>query len=169
MTVWFSTIAVILFPLILLRAGIGDLVTMRIPNKIVLTLILSYVVLAPLSGVALLDMGLSLAAAAAVFFLALGAYSYGWMGGGDVKLLAAVTLWLGLPYLPVFLMWTSLFGGLLTLSMLLYRALPRNVLRGQPAWASRLHLSTTRVPYGVAIAFAALLVFTSTPWMSVLQ
>lgn len=167
---WFGTIALVFFPLALLRAGVGDLTTMRISNRLVLTLLLGYVVLAPLSGHSLPQMALSLVAAVAMFCLALGAFARGWMGGGDVKLMAATTLWLGPPHLPAFLLWTSLLGGLLTLALLLYRSLP--LAGGLPArigWVSHLHLRTTRVPYGVAIASAALLVFVSTPWVAVLR
>lgn len=170
MSALFGTIALVFFPLTLLRAGIGDLTTMRIPNRLVLTLLLGYVVLAPMSGITALHMALSLAAAALVFCLAFGAFACGWMGGGDVKLMAAAALWLGLAHLPAFLLWTSLFGGLLTLALLLYRFLPLpDALLRRAGWALHLHAHTTRVPYGVAIASAALLVFASTPWMAPLQ
>ncbi len=166
----FGAIALVFFPLTLLRAGIGDLTTMRISNRLVLTMLLGYVVLAPLSGLSLPQMALSLAAAVAVFCLALGAFACGWMGGGDVKLMAATALWLGLPHLSAFLFWTSLLGGLLTLALLVYRYLPlADSLPARVSWASHLHLRTTRVPYGVAIASAALLVFASTPWMAVVR
>lgn len=169
MTTFFGSIALVFFPLVLLRAGVGDLTTMRISNSLVLTLSLGYAVLAPLSGFSLSEMALSLASAGAVFCLALGAFTCGWMGGGDVKLMTATALWLGLSHLPIFLLWTSLFGGLLTIVLLLYRSFPLpDILRRRVAWACHLHLSTTRVPYGIAIASAALLVFASTPWMAAL-
>jgi prepilin peptidase CpaA len=170
MTALFGTIAWVFFVLTILRVGIGDLITMRIPNWLILALLTGYAVLAPLSGLSMLQIALSLAAAFAVFCLAIGAYARGWMGGGDVKLLAVASLWLGLPHLPAFLLWTSLFGGVLTLALLLYRSMPiPEAVLGRIGWAMCLNANETRVPYGVAISSAALLVFLSTPWMATLH
>ncbi len=167
MTVMFGITALVFFPFMLTLAGIGDLTTMRISNKLVLTLLVGYVVLAPLNGLSLPYMATSLLAAVIVFCLALGAFVCGWMGGGDVKLMAAAALWLGLSHLPVFLIWTSVFGGILALVMLLYRSLNLDrLVHAHDGWASHLHLPTTRLPYGVAISSAALFVFTSTHWMT---
>lgn len=165
MTGLFGAIALVFFPLVVIRAGIGDFVTMRIPNWLVLTLLLGYVVLAPLAGLSLYQMALGLASAAVVFCLGLGAFACGWMGGGDVKLMAVAALWLGLPYLPAFLLWTAILGGLLTLALLLYRSLPlSDAFVSRMGWAVPLRADENRVPYGVAIALAALLVFSTTPW-----
>ena len=78
-----------------------------------------------------------------VFALFAGAFAAGMMGGGDVKLIGALALWLpGLKLLKM-LLWMSIGGGVLTLLMLLlHKARPRE---GQP-----------EIPYGVAIAGAAL-------------
>ncbi len=167
MAALFATIALAFFPLVVFRAGIGDFVTMRIPNRLVLVLLLGYVVLAPLAGFTPTEMALSLAGASAIFCLALGAFACGWMGGGDVKLMAVSALWLGLPFLPAFLICTSLFGGVLTLALLVYRSSFRPyAFAGRLGWVQGLHVGKTRVPYGVAIAAAALFVFASTPWMA---
>lgn len=167
MSVLFATAGVVFFPLLVLRAGIGDLATMRIPNPLVVALLLGYGILAPLAGVAPGDMALSLVAGLVVFCLGLGAFACGWMGGGDVKLMAASALWLGLPHLPAFLMFTAVFGAVLTLALLIYRAgtLPYAVA-GRVSRVRSLWISETRVPYGVAIAAAALWVFASTQWVA---
>lgn len=167
MPVVFGTIALVFFPLTLLRAGIGDLTTMRIPNRLIVTLLLGYAVLAPLSGHTPLQILQSLIVAAAVFCLAFGAFAAGWMGGGDVKLIAAVALWLGPLHVPAFLLWTAMFGAVLTLVLLLLRRMPvSGYAVGRIGWVAHLHAPTTRVPYGMAIAPAALLVFAATPWMT---
>ncbi len=165
MTGLIATLALVFFAVIVLRAGIGDLVTMKIPNKLILTLLVGYAVLVPFAGLSLVQIVLNMMAATAVFWLAFGAFAYGWMGGGDVKLMAVVALWLGLPLVPAFLVWTSVFGGVLTVALLLYRVVPISAAGfGQIAWAGRLHAREARVPYGVAIASAALMVFLSSPW-----
>jgi prepilin peptidase CpaA len=67
------------------------------------------------------------------------------MGGGDVKLLAALGLWLPLIKMLVLLEWMALGGGLLTLGMVI---------------AHRLRKSPEKleIPYGVAIVGAGLLI-----------
>ncbi len=90
------------------------------------------------------DMAAQLALASIVFALFCGAFALGQMGGGDVKLIGALALWLPLQPLVWMLMAMSLAGGALTLVMLAERAWKRG--NGQ-----------IEVPYGVAIAVAALL------------
>ncbi|MBC7477914.1 MAG: prepilin peptidase [Pseudorhodobacter sp.] len=170
MTTVFATVSLAFFPLTILYAGLGDLATMRIPNRVVVTILLGYAVLAPLSGFSLAQLALGLVAASVVFLLAFGAFACGWMGGGDVKLMAAAALWLGLPQMVAFLLWTSIAGGLLTLALMAYRSLPLTQMAfDATGWASRLHLDRTRVPFGVAIAAGSLIVFASTPWMQPLR
>ncbi|MGV8986622.1 MAG: A24 family peptidase [Cypionkella sp.] len=170
MTPLFELVALAFFPLTVIYAGIGDLATMRIPNWLVMTMLLGYVVLAPLAGFSLFQMALGLATGCAVFFLTIGAFAFGWIGGGDVKLMSVAALWLGLPQLAAFLLWTSLSGGVLTLALLLYRSMPLpEAVATRIGWASRLYMDKKRVPYGVAIASASLIVFISTPWMAPLR
>lgn len=166
MTELLPSIALAFFPLTVIWAAIGDLTTMRIPNRLVLTMLLGFVLLAPLVGFTLTQIVSSVAAAAVVFCLGFAVFALGGMGGGDVKLMAVAALWLGLPQVGAFLLWTSLVGALLTVALMAYRSLPlsRTVLAFD--WAYRLHATETRVPYGVAIASAALIVFTASPWMA---
>jgi prepilin peptidase CpaA len=77
-----------------------------------------------------------------------GAFCLGWMGGGDVKLLAALSLWLPLEKMAGLLVWMSIGGGVLTLAMLVAHRLRH--AEGRP-----------EIPYGVAIVGAALLVLTN--------
>jgi prepilin peptidase CpaA len=100
------------------------------------------VALSPWPGVAI-----QLAAGATVFVLLAGAFYAGMMGGGDVKLAAAIALWFP-PFATVkFLVLTSLAGGLVTVIFLgLHYAKKRE---GRP-----------EIPYGVAIAFGGLAILT---------
>ena len=164
MTALLPTIALAFFPLTVIWAGIGDLTTMRIPNRLVLTMLLGYALMAPLAGFSLVQMAYGLAAAAIVFCLGFSAFAMGGMGGGDVKLMAVAALWLGLPQTGAFLLWTALAGALLALVLMAFRSLPPPMMGS--GWAFRLHTTETRVPYGVAIAAAALIVYTSSPWMA---
>ena len=89
------------------------------------------------------DVAMQVLLAAVVFGLFIGAFALGQMGGGDVKLIGALALWLPLHPLIGMLIAMSLGGGVLTVVMLAERA-----------WRKT---SEIQIPYGVAIAVAALL------------
>ena len=89
------------------------------------------------------DMAVQLGVAALVFLLFVAVFAAGWMGGGDVKLIGALALWLPLGALATMLVVMSIAGGAVTVLMLAERRLRR---RNTDA--------PIEVPYGVAIAFA---------------
>ncbi len=88
-------------------------------------------------------MAIQLAAGLAVFVLLAGAFYAGMMGGGDVKLAAALALWFPPAGTVKFLVFMSLAGGVLTLGLLAWHRSKRR--EGRP-----------EIPYGVAIAFGGL-------------
>ena len=90
-------------------------------------------------------MAIQLGAASLVFLLFVAVFAAGWMGGGDVKLIGGLALWLPLDGLATMLIVMSLAGGAVTLLMVLDQRLRRR--GGAPI----------EVPYGVAIAFAGLI------------
>ncbi|MDB5706436.1 MAG: peptidase [Sphingomonas bacterium] len=131
--------------LLLVSAGIQDARTREIANWKNLAI----AVLAPLwwwaNGLALWpDMGVQLGVAAIVFGFFCGAFALGWMGGGDVKMIGALALWFPFGALAWMLIVMSLIGGALTLLLVIERAVRRNK-------------GAIEIPYGVAIAMAALL------------
>lgn len=162
----FAAALTLLYPVMMLHAGIGDVRTMRIPNRLIFLLLGSYLVAVPVMGFALSYVLWSLAAATAVFALGFLAFSCGWMGGGDVKLLTVAALWLGAGNVAAFIFYTAIFGAMLTILLLVFRAahLPAS-WRGRK-WISRLHHRDCGVPYGAAIAAAAVLVYVRIPWVA---
>ena len=88
-------------------------------------------------------------------------FARGWLGGGDVKLLAAATLWVGPAGTPSLLLLTSVLGGALALFLLLplggQIAVAARGMLGQPPISAERGLAMP-IPYGVAIAGAALIV-----------
>jgi prepilin peptidase CpaA len=57
----------------------------------------------------------------------------------------------------------AVLGGGLALVILAYRRMPAGALP-LPGWAARLHIQGSAIPYGVAIAAAALAIYPSTVW-----
>jgi prepilin peptidase CpaA len=168
MVMLIEAIELTLFPAMMAFAALSDLFTMTIANRVSLILVCGFGLLAVLTGKSAADLFSHAGAAAAVLAVAFGFFTRGWMGGGDAKLAAATVLWLGFAHLADYLVYASLFGGVLTLLIIQFRVMPLpQVLLGRQ-WAERLHRSDSGVPYGIALAAAALIVYPQTEWMAAL-
>jgi prepilin peptidase CpaA len=133
---------------ILIVAAVIDVRTFTISNRLNAAVALS----APLYWMSISmtpwpGMAIQLAVGVAVFILLAGAFYAGMMGGGDVKLAAALALWFSPASTVKFLILMSLAGGVLTLGLVLWHR--RNRREGRP-----------EIPYGVAIAFGGLAILT---------
>jgi prepilin peptidase CpaA len=60
-----------------------------------------------------------------------------------------------------------LLGGALTLALLEFRKHALPALLARRPWIERLHKIDGGIPYGIALAAAALLIYPSTQWMAV--
>ena len=144
----FTELLLAVLALLLVVAAVVDVRTFTISNRLNLAVAL----LAPVYwwSIALPlwpDAAIQLAAAAIVFALLAGLFFAGVMGGGDVKLAAALGLWFSPPSILNFLVVMSIAGGALTLVVLAVHRLRRK--EGRP-----------EVPYGVAIAIGGLAILT---------
>ena len=160
-----DAIRLLLFPALMAFAASSDLITMTISNRVSLILIAGFFVLAVMMGMPLAAIGMHVGAAAAVLVVSFIFFARGWIGGGDAKLAAATALWLGFDQLLNYVIFASLFGGLLTLAILRFRLMPLPAWLANQEWAKRLHRMDTGVPYGIALALAALVIYPDTPWM----
>ena len=142
--VTFTDLLLVALAALLVVAAIIDVRTFTISNRLNATVALGApvywisVALAPWPG-----MAIQLAAGGIVFGLLAGAFYAGMMGGGDVKLAAALALWFSPMSTVRFLVLMSLAGGVLTLGLLVWHRAKRR--EGKP-----------QVPYGVAIALGGL-------------
>ena len=150
----------------LAAAAIADLRGRIIPDAIPLGLVGAVAAVALVSGSGRGDLSGHAATGLAVLALGFGLFSVGWLGGGDGKLAAAVALWLG-PWATLdFLMLTAIFGGVLALAILAFRAVPLPAgLRGA-RWARLLHAPGRGIPYGVAIAAAGIATLPQSPLLA---
>jgi prepilin peptidase CpaA len=155
-----------LFPAVMAFAASSDLLTMTIANRVSLILVAGFAVLAAMTGMSAADALSHAAAAVLVLAVVFVFFSRGWIGGGDAKLAAATVLWLGFAHLADYLLYASLLGGVLTVALIQFRALPLPKVFVDREWAERLHRRGGGVPYGVALAAAALLVYPQTEWMA---
>lgn len=143
--------------LLLLYVAATDVATRLISNRACVALALLGIV----SQLAYpMQVAESLIAAAILFLLLLLIYARGWIGGGDVKLLAALAIGLPLTGIVQLLTVTALAGGVLALAHLMMRNLPypnlapvgSSLVRRVYAAERWRHLRHAPLPYGLAIA-----------------
>jgi prepilin peptidase CpaA len=155
----------LLFPALMAFAAASDLFTMTISNRVSLALVAGFLVLAVLSGMGLQDMLSHVGAGAAVLAVAFVCFAMGWVGGGDAKVAAAAALWFGFGHLLNYLVYASLFGGALTLLLLQFRQWPLPYSLAGQAWLLKLHAKESGIPYGIALAIGALMIYPETEWI----
>lgn len=144
MTIGLSSILLAMLAFMLLAACWFDLRSRTIPNTLNLAIALLAIPFWWASGLAVWpDVAMQIGLAALLFGLFAIAFAIGAMGGGDVKMLGALALWIPAGALLPLVVIMSLAGGVLTAAMLVRHRLAR---RQEPL----------EIPYGVAIAFAGL-------------
>jgi prepilin peptidase CpaA len=149
------------FPFLMLYAAVVDVLSMRIANAVSIGLAVSFVAVAVIAGMPAQQLLVHLGVGGAVLLANMLLFHFRLVGGGDAKLLAGAALWIGYEHLIPFIVYVTVFGGALALLLLAYRRMPAGALP-LPAWAARLHNRREGMPYGVAIAAGALVVYPMT-------
>jgi prepilin peptidase CpaA len=148
-------------------AVLTDVTKLTIPNLVPLVLVGAFALFAALN----LDASSvvrHLSIAGVVLGLGVGFFVAGWIGGGDVKLMTAVTLWMGMQGTPQFVLIMALIGAALAAGLFtvnhysdqLHALAPRSRLIGHVLELAR----SGRCPYGVAIGIAGLVPNTGPIW-----
>ncbi|OHV79771.1 prepilin peptidase [Ensifer sp. LCM 4579] len=161
-------LALLLFAGLMTYAGVRDVATMTISNRLVGALAVAYAVLAPAAGVDLATISSSVLVASGVLACTFTFFAFGWIGGGDAKLLPMAVLWLGADLALPFLLYVSVIGAALTVALIQFRRVPLPIALKKRAWSNRLHARETGIPYGAAMAPAALLLLPQSHWFSAL-
>lgn len=156
-----STIALLFFPIAMAIAASSDLLTMRISNKLVLLLTAGFFIVAIAINLPLQQFAMHVLCALIVLAVAFGLFALRFIGGGDAKLAAATTLWLGFGMTLPYLAYAALFGGVLTILILVVRRIPLNPGLARFDWVARLHNKRSGIPYGIALAVAGIAVYSN--------
>lgn len=156
-----SYVALFLFPALMAFAASSDLLTMRISNKLVLVLTAGFFVVAISVNLPLQQFAMHVLCALIVLAVAFGLFALRWIGGGDAKLAAATTLWLGFGMTLPYLAYAALLGGVLTILILVVRGIPLNPVLARVGWLARLHNKRSGIPYGIALAAAGIMVYSN--------
>jgi prepilin peptidase CpaA len=129
---------------LLVAAAVCDLKKREIPHSIVVAAAVLAIPFWLASGLALWpDVAAQIGVASLILAIFAGMFVMGWMGGGDVKLLTALALWLPWQAVVMLLIIMSLAGVVVTFGTVIWSRL-------------RDPNATPEIPYGVAIAFAGL-------------
>lgn len=153
----------VVFPFAMAFAAISDFLSMTIQNKVPLLLAAAFLLLAPLTGMPWPQFGLHVGAGMVVLVAGFALFAIRAMGGGDAKLLAATSLWMGWGMnLVTYLALASMIGGALTLLILAYRKSPFAVFAGRVECLRRIADANEGIPYGVALGVAGLMTFPQT-------
>ncbi len=152
-----------IFPFLLIYAAVGDVRAMRIPNWLNGLIAAAFFPVAFLAGMPLAEMGWHLAAFGVVLAGGLALFIFGFIGGGDAKMLAAAALWIGWGEpLTMFLILTVVCGGLLAVVMKLWQLIGlEQGVWGRDGALRKALAHNLELPYGVAIAAGALLAYPS--------
>jgi len=157
-----EVLVLVALPLLLAVAAGWDLASFTIPNFLSLALLALFAVFAVAAHLSLPAIGWHLLAGFAGLFIGFALFALGWIGGGDAKLFAAVTLWLGFHDMAPYALLASVFGGILTLGLMLMRQCPLPDALARQGWITRLHDARSGIPYGVALAAGAFALLPST-------
>ena len=140
-----------LFLALVIVAAVSDHLTRRIPNAICLLICADFSAFAICSALPPAALGMHLLCGAVILAAGFAIYAAGAFGGGDAKLLASCSLWLGSAGTPPMLLKTALAGGVLAVAYLIGNAM------SDPSGGEKKAHQT--IPYGVAIATGCISVF----------
>lgn len=154
------------FPALMAFAGASDFLTMTISNRLCLTAAAVFFPVAALAGLGGGEIALHASCGLAALGLGIVLFSFGWAGGGDAKLFAVAALWFGWDQIAVYSGIAAIAGGALALLYLIVRVFPAGV----PFWPGmRLrNACRTEIPYGIALAAAALALYPHSVWVKAL-
>jgi len=102
-----------------------------------------------------------------VFVGSFALYSFRIWGAGDQKLVSAFAVWMGFSAIPMFLVYTSLFGGLLGVTAIILKKYKPIKEPAKGSWIDQVQGGASKVPYGIAIVLGALASFVKIGYFSV--
>jgi prepilin peptidase CpaA len=147
------------FPVLITFAGSYDIFSKTISNRICIIIALAFLPAAISLGLDASEIALHFSCALAMLCAGFAVFVAGWVGGGDAKLFAAAALWFGWSEIADYATISAIIGGALALVVIALRmavlSLPLGVLFPLPR---------PELPYGVALALAALFVYPHGPW-----
>jgi prepilin peptidase CpaA len=160
----FEFLALAAYAGLLVYAACSDIARLIIPNWVSIALAAAFPVAALIAGAPLGGVGLHLLFGFAVLAIGFALFQFNIIGGGDAKLLAAVSIWTGYSAFIPFIMWTVIAGGILAAALMAARQFMS--AETYPAAVTHLLKKQNGIPYGVAIMVGGLLAIPSLPYLT---
>ena len=153
----------VVFPFCMAYAAISDGLSMTIPNTVAAVLLLTFAIVAPLTGMDWSALAWHFAAGTLVLAVTFGLFAFGGLGGGDAKLLAATAVWMGFSHqLLGYLLTSAVLGGVLTIVILRYRRSGLSLHMGPNSVLHHFADKDVGIPYGIALGIGGLMAFPDT-------
>ncbi len=146
----------------LMVAAGWDTLSFRIPNTLNLIFLALFPVAVPFAPYAP-DWLWHFAAFGVVLAVGIVLFSLRLLGGGDVKLMTVAALWLGWDRLLEFVVWVAIYGGVLSIALLLLRSQWLQMLYAHLGRPPRVLRPQADIPYGIAIAAGGLMMADKLP------
>ena len=140
-----------IYSALLFWSAFEDIRSRTIPNAVIVALSILYVLYCVAGFASWTDGALG---ALLMFLPTFALFHFGFMGGGDTKLMTAIALWMGAKGVLAFCLITSIAGGILALVFLIKKRRQEAALQGTDQEASE--TPAIVLPYGVAIAAGGL-------------
>lgn len=157
---------VALFPVLMIAAGASDVLALRISNRLVIGIAAAAFPAAWIAGMPLPLFGMHMAVAAGLLAAGYGLFSFGLVGGGDAKLLAAAGLWFGGAGLMQFFIMTAMAGGALALALMAWSNFRIHAEILKAPVLGRFGIITPPIPYGFALAIGAVAAYPESWWIN---
>src|SRR5262245_15214893 len=105
----------------MIAGAVYDAATLTIPNWISLVLLALFPALAFAAGLSWAEAGIHVAVGFAALVAGIGLFAAGLIGGGDAKLFAAISLYVGAASFGLFVFAVAVAGGVLAFAVLVIR------------------------------------------------
>ena len=146
---------ILCFAGLLCWAMVNDALTLKIPNRVSIGIVALYPAWVMATWPRIEQPWVPLVLAAAVLVAGFVAFDRGLIGGGDAKMLAAISLWSGFELFVPMIMVTTLAGGIIAVAVILSELMRRRAVLARGGEVAGPFLSSvvkSKMPYGVAIA-----------------
>lgn len=148
---------VAVYPLAVVWAIVTDFKRLTIPNAASAAIAVAFLPAALLAGLGWQAIAWHYGIAAALLGVGAMVFARQLAGGGDVKLLAAVAVWIAPADVWSYVVLMALIGGALAVIVLIAARLKRHVpALARIAWLGDGAIGAQQVPYGIAVGLAAL-------------
>lgn len=146
----------------MIAGAVYDAATLTIPNWISLALLALFPLVAFFAGLGWSEIGIHFAVGFAALLAGIALFAGGFIGGGDAKLFAAISLYVGASAFGFYVFAVALAGGVLALLLMGLRYLARSGVAWRFNGFQHLAISGAGIPYGIAIAAGGLFVLPAT-------